>query len=227
MGRVRQATREGMALLYTAHPPAKPLYSRAIPWRVACPELILTSRWLISSLFVLAFTLLSLCALPGTAYASGNSTYPAHTETLMAGPYIIDVNLYQDPPMTDQADEVTVVPHQSGLRLSGSMFMVPGLGTDAVKLHAPLSSLGRSATLVGTIRMPVRGAWNIVVQLDGPRGAGQASFPITVAAPGAMPIWLGWLIALTPLLGIAWMVWHQRRYRLRLLGQREKERKSV
>ena len=32
-------------------------------------------------------------------------------------------------------------------------------------------------------------------------------------------IWLGWLIALTPLLGIAWLVWHQRRYRKKLLAR--------
>ena len=173
-----------------------------------------------STRFALAFIALFIM-LPGVAQASGGLAHPAHTETLMAGPYIIDVNLYQDPPMTDQAVEVTVVPHESGLRLSGTIFMLPGLGTDAVELHSRLSPSGQDGTLVGTIRMPVRGAWNIVVQLNGPQGAGQASFPITVAAPGAMPVWLGWLIGLTPLLGIAWMVWHQRRYRRKLLARVE------
>jgi hypothetical protein len=166
----------------------------------------------------LAFIALALfmIMIPEIALASGG---PAHTETLMAGPYVIDVNLYQDPPMTDQSVQVTVVPHDSGLRLSGRILAVPGLGTDAVALHSQLSPAGQASTLSGTIRMPVRGAWNIVVQLNGPQGAGQASFPITVAAPGAMPIWLGWLIGLTPLLGVAWLVWHQRRYRQKLLAQ--------
>ena len=154
--------------------------------------------------------------MPGVALASGA---PAHTETLLAGPYIVDVNLYQDPPMTDQSVEVTVVPHDSSLRLSGSIFMLPGLGTDAVELRSPLAPLNRSGTLVGAIRMPVRGAWTIMVRLAGPLGEGQASFPITVAAPGAIPIWLGWLIALTPMLGIAWLIWHQYRYRRKLLAR--------
>ncbi len=136
----------------------------------------------------LAFIALALfmIMIPEIALASGG---PAHTETLMAGPYVIDVNLYQDPPMTDQSVQVTVVPHDSGLRLSGRILEVPGLGTDAVELHSQLLL------------------------------AGQASFPITVAAPGAMPIWLGWLIGLTPLVGVAWLVWHQRRYRQKLLAQ--------
>lgn len=162
-----------------------------------------------------ALALIAFCMLPAVARASG----PAHTETLMAGSYLIDVNLYQYPPQTDLSDEVTVVPQQSNLHLSGLIRMEPGLGTDAVELRSPLSPSGQSGTLVGSIRMPVRGAWNIVIQLNGPQGAGQASFPIVVAAPGAIPIWLGWLIALTPLLGIAWLVWHQRRYRKRLLAQ--------
>lgn len=166
--------------------------------------------------FALAFVTFFIILAPGVAQASGG---PAHTETLMAGPYTIDVNLYQDPPMTDQSVEVTVVPYKSGLQLSGRIVMEPGLGTDAVELHSQLSPLGQTSTLTGTIRMPVRGAWNILIQLDGSQGKGQASFPITVAAPGAIPIWLGWLIALTPLLGIAWLIWHQLRYRQKLLLQ--------
>ena len=47
--------------------------------------------------------------------------------------------------------------------------MMPGLGTDAVELHSNLVSLDQTNTLVGTIRMPVRGAWQIVIQLNGPR----------------------------------------------------------
>ena len=170
---------------------------------------------LIYSCLALICITFSILMCPAAAQASG----PAHTETLLAGPYLINVNLYQYPPETDQSVVVTVVPHQSGIRLTGFILMKPGLGTDAVELRSHLSPSGQSATLTGSIRMPVRGAWNIVVQLNGPQGAGQASFPIVVAAPGAIPIWLGWLIALTPILGIAWLVWHQHRYRKRLLAR--------
>ena len=155
----------------------------------------------------------ALLLASGVALAAG----PAHSETLRAGPYIVDVNLFQYPPITDQAVEVTVVPHASGLHLSGRIALLPGLGTDAVPLYASLTPLDSSGALKGSIRLPVRGAWTVQVQLNGPAGSGQASFPIVVAAPGAIPIWLAWLIAVLPLLGIAWLVWQQYRYRRSLL----------
>lgn len=172
-----------------------------------------------SRIFLTGFMLTCIAffaILPAVARASGG---PARTVTLAAGSYIVDINLYEDPPVTDQSVEVTVIPHDSGLRLSGRILMVPGLGTDAVELHSQLSPMGRSNTLIGAVRMPVRGAWQIMIQLDGPRGKGEASFAVTVAGPGAMPVWLAWLIALTPMVGIGWMLWHQRRYRQKLLAQ--------
>ncbi len=166
---------------------------------------------------VIILTILVVCfLLPGIALASDN---PASTQTLLAGTYIIDVNLYQDPPVADQSSKITVVPHEANLRLTGRVIMMPGLGTDAVALHSILTPLNQSNALVGTIRMPVRGAWQIVIQLNGPRGSGEASFPVRVAGPGAMPFWLAWVIALTPIIFIAWWIWHQRRYRQRLLTQ--------
>ena len=174
------------------------------------------SKALLITLIPIFAFVTALSLLPTTTWASDK---PASTETLIAGSYTIDVNLYQDPPVADQASEITVVPHEASLRLSGRVILMPGLGTDAVELHSNLVSLNQTNTLVGTIRMPVRGAWQIVIQLNGPRGAGEASFPVRVAGPGAMPFWLAWLIALTPLVGITWLIWHQHRYRQKLLIQ--------
>jgi hypothetical protein len=169
--------------------------------------------------FMGAVGLLLLLAayIPGEAYASGS---PARTETLAVGPYRVDVNLYQDPPITDRPVKVTVVPHDAHLWLSGFIIVLPGLGTDAVPIPSALTRVGQTYTLAGTIHMPVRGAWEVQVQLDGPRGQGEAVFPITVAAPGATPVWLAWVIGLSPLLVIVWLTWHQSRYRRVLLLQR-------
>jgi hypothetical protein len=162
------------------------------------------------SAFIACFVLLVLVA-------AGAESGPALTETLTAGPYTIDVNLYQNPPVTDQSVKVTVVPQDKSVPLSGSIVVQPGLGTDAVPLHSQLSLPDQSGTLVGSIRMPVQGSWQVVVQLTGAKGTGSASFLITVAAPGAIPVWLAWLIALVPTPAIAWLIWHQFRYRRRLL----------
>lgn len=164
---------------------------------------------------ILLMTLLML--MPGLALAEGK---PASTRTMAAGPYIVDINFYQDPPYVDHPLEVSVVPHNSALRLSGQIIAQPGLGTDATNLYAKLApETGQPAILEGAISMPVRGAWQIVISLNGPQGHGTASIPVTVAAPGAIPTWLGWLIALTPMLGIAWWIWRQHRYRRSLLSE--------
>ena len=87
---------------------------------------------LISLVLVLAY-ITAFATFPAFAWASNK---PASTKSLFAGPYIIDVNLYQDPPVTDQPSEITVVPHEESLQLYGRILMVPGLGTDAVELHS-------------------------------------------------------------------------------------------
>ena len=175
-------------------------------------------RWLslTCTRVVALLTIFLLLMIPDIAHASSIST---HTETLSAGPYLIDASLDPYPPTTDQSVEVKIVPHGGdGMHLSGRVLMVPGLGTDAVELHASLSPLNQTDTLIGSIHIPVRGAWNIVIQLNGPHGQGQASFPITVGAPGAIPIWMGWLIALLPFLGVTWLLFNQYRYRKQLLA---------
>jgi hypothetical protein len=175
---------------------------------------MLNRLMVISVCFLLALAGWGLLA-SGGAWAQGK---PARTETLAAGPYIIDVNLYQDPPYTDQPLQIGVVPHDSTLRLSGQIVAQPGLGTDATELRAKLTPTDDGhGTLEGTISLPVQGAWHLVIQLDGPRGSGSEGLDVTVGAPGAMPAWLAWLIGSSPLVGIALWIWHQHEYRRRLL----------
>jgi hypothetical protein len=158
--------------------------------------------------------LAALLLTTGIAQASG----PARTQTLAVGPYIVDFNLYQDPPAVDTPLEVTVVPHTNGLRLQGQVIATPGLGTDATPLHFTLTANGTEGTLETTIRMPVRGAWNLVINLTGPQGAGTGQIAVTVASPGAMPVWVAWLIGASPLTLIAFWIWRQRRYKRSLLA---------
>lgn len=174
------------------------------------------ARWSVRLGLALALALLLLLCAPTRARAHG----PGLIRTLAAGPYVVDVALSDYPPITDQVIDVTVTPHESGLNLSGSVTALPGLGTDAVPLRSALTPVRGSIDLVGAIHMPVRGAWNIAVQLNGPRGKGAATFAIVVGAPGAIPIWLGWVIGLTPVYVFLWLVGNQFRYRRALLAQR-------
>lgn len=167
---------------------------------------------------LLAF-LIVLWLVPGVVLAAGT---PAHTETIAAGPYIIDATLSQDPPYVDQPFDVTVVPHDRSIQLSGVVIAQPGLGTNANKLQWPLVAVGdHTGTLKSSIHIPVKGAWNILFKLDGPQGSGEARVAIVMSAPGAMPFWLAWIIGCIPLSGVIVWVIYQRRYHQKIAAQQQ------
>jgi hypothetical protein len=145
---------------------------------------------------------------------------PAYTATLIAGPYTIDVSLTRNPPFTDQPFEVIVGAHSGNQRFSGQVVAEPGLGTNAVSLHTQLLPLaGSPGKIGGVLHLPVRGAWQLVINVNGAQGPGSSSLGITVGAPGAIPPWLAWIIAAIPLSLIYWWVQRQRRYRHKLLDE--------
>jgi hypothetical protein len=165
-------------------------------------------------------SLLCLFLLGAGSVQAGSA--PVHSETLFAGPYIVDIALSKDPPFTDQPFEITVTPHGSNIALSGLVVAEPGLGTDATNLQTKLTpSTSKRGAVSGWLHIPVRGAWQLVFHLDGPQGQGSAALAVTVGAPGAMPAWLAWSIAMIPLLFIAWWVYWQRIYRGTLLREKE------
>lgn len=175
---------------------------------------------LLSGMLLLLFLLI----MPATALASGNK--PARSETLTAGPYTISVGLSDDPPIVDQNFTLTISSHEES-PLSGTLTAQPGPGTDAIPAHAPLLlDKGNEHMLTGTLHLVVRGAWEIVMNLNGSKGQGSASIDVTVTAPNAMPPWLGWIIGLLPLLGCAWLIWQQWQYRNTLLRTERKNASS-
>ncbi len=161
--------------------------------------------------------LLAFLAAPGVALGGEK---PPRSEKLTAGPYVIVLNLFQDPPEAEQPLDVSVV-CCADAHLSGRIVGIPGPGTDGVIVRANLTpDTQQPGTLVGSIHLPVRGAWRLVVNLNGSRGQGTASLDVTVTAPDAIPTWLGWLIGLSPLVGCAWLARRQWRYRRVLLNKR-------
>ncbi len=117
---------------------------------------------------------------------------------------------------------VTVTSHEA-TALSGTLVAQPGLGTDAIPTHrAFVADSGNMHVLAVTMNLVVRGAWTLVMNLNGPRGRGSSSFDVTVTAPNAMPAWIGWTIGLLPLIGCVWLIWQQWRYRNTLLRAEQK-----
>ncbi len=168
-------------------------------------------------LAVLTFFILT----PLSALASARFT-PARTQTVAAGSYIVDVKLEVDPIVVDQPFEVQITPHDSQLQLNGTVVAQPGSGTDATDLPYKLTPLNDGkGTIHTTAHIPVRGAWDLAVQLDGSQGSGEAKVSVVVGAPGAMPSWLAWAIGSFPLWFIAIWILYQHRYRNKLAAQSE------
>jgi hypothetical protein len=164
---------------------------------------------------VLLLLLLWLPAMP----AGGNAAQqqPSSSQTLAVGPYISAIHLFENPPQVGQPLNISIVPRNSG-HLSGQIIAVPQPGTDSTPTHVLLSpDPGRSNALAGSLQLPVRGAWRLLIELDGSQGHGTASLDVTAVVPFVLPPWLGWLLGLSPLVGCAWLIWHQWCYRRQLL----------
>jgi hypothetical protein len=160
--------------------------------------------------------ILWLCAT-ARAYAEGN---PPYSQELSAGPYHFLAKLSEYPPQVEHPLEITCVLH-TPVPLSGQLVGRPGAGTDALEIHVSLSPERHTPTvLAGSLQFTVRGSWQVLFRFNGPRGPASASLDLVVAAPGAMPTWLGWLIGLSPLLGCLWFARRQYAYRALLLRHR-------
>ncbi|GCE27429.1 hypothetical protein KDA_29130 [Dictyobacter alpinus] len=173
---------------------------------------------LFALLGMFGFSILLLTTGIAQAADTQNRLQVARTDTVSAGPYIIAVNLSKDPPFVDEQFDITIVPRDASLKLSGKVIMRPGPGTNGINLPTQLTPVGDGkGSLKANVHIPVQGAWDIVTQLNGPKGPGEAKIQVVVGAPGAMPPWLAWLIGASPLVFIAFWIIHQHRYRQSLI----------
>ncbi|HLI29391.1 MAG TPA: hypothetical protein VKZ60_20180 [Chloroflexota bacterium] len=140
---------------------------------------------------------------------------PATLTTVRAGPYSLVVARYAEPPRSGAELPLLVSPAPDAPVAPTAVWVVarPGLGTDATPTRAVLApDPDAPGGFAGGVRLPVAGAWLLDLLVDGPAGPGQATLAVTAAAPHAMPVWLGWLLGLSPLAGVGGLVWWQRRY---------------
>ncbi|HEY7068098.1 MAG TPA: hypothetical protein VII06_41995 [Chloroflexota bacterium] len=159
----------------------------------------------------------------GAPAAVAHDEPPASTTTLTAGPYPLTVALYADPPRAGQELSVLISPNSGAAAAPDRVRLVarPGLGVDSIPTRAVLTpDPDGPGAFAGAIRLPAMGPWLVDVLADGPAGPGAATLPVTAAAPGALPIQLGWAFGLSPLLGVVWFAWWQHGYlrRLELAG---------
>jgi hypothetical protein len=125
----------------------------------------------------------------------------ARTDAYAAGPYTVTVTRVDPVDVgTTAGFAVTVAPADGAGVVA---ITLPGPGTPARPGRTAIAAGGRSGTYEVTATFPVRGAWVLAIDVAGRAGSGRAAVPVTAAAPGAIPIWLGWTIGLSPLVGVA------------------------
>jgi hypothetical protein len=155
-------------------------------------------------------------AAPAAAHSQGATT----TVKVAAGPYALVVRLHADPPRAGDDLPLVVAPAagEGGAPRAARIVARPGLGTNATPLRTTLAPApGEPGSFAGAVRLPVTGAWLLDVVVDGALGEATATVPLTAAAPGALPAWVGWLVGVViPLGGVLWFVAWQRSYLRRL-----------
>lgn len=170
--------------------------------------------------------LLAVCITFQASPAFAHDAIAAY-EQRQAGPYSIEIGLDRDPPRTGQDLAVTVraLPGDPTSDQPGvgrvAVVAVPGPGTDTVQTRLTLlqpEAHDRSSH-AGLVHLPVRGSWTLEIEVSGAAGHGTTTLPIEVAGPPAIPTWLGWLVGLSPLLGLVWFARWNRSYLRRLLAE--------
>ena len=167
-----------------------------------------------SAIALAALGAVSLGAMPALAHG-----VPATQAERDVGGYRLIISQYADPAHVDQALPITVWAADGGATLDDVRLTAvgePGLGTDATPTHAArlVEEPTEPGSYAAELELPVAGSWDVEVDVDGPAGSGSVRVPVQVAAPAAIPIWLGWAIGLSPLLGVAWFAtWNSRELR--------------
>lgn len=159
-------------------------------------------------------TLLCLLLMPASALAHGLQSTVAYTEQVAVGPYTLEVE-FDTWPLRQAKNFQVVVHYPAGMEgLKGSLTMKPEQGvkgqrrqailgtypgvTDGWVLQAPGAFLGA-------------GRWEWSFEVDGPQGKASQAMTLRVEEAPPFPLWLGWLIGLTPLWGLLGFALRERR----------------
>jgi hypothetical protein len=162
------------------------------------------------SLTLLALvTVLMLVGMPGNASAQTVSQTDENQQSYVvkAGSYNLLVTLGssnlktgEDVPLQisftpDNPTNITV--QNTSLQAE----IVPSNDISANLLRVVLKPSADGKAWQATLNFPVSGPWSINLTLNGPAGNATATTSFfSIAAPPAIPVWLGWIIALLPAL---------------------------
>jgi hypothetical protein len=168
--------------------------------------------------FGLVVLLLALLVVPTDAGA--HTGEPERRERVKAGPYTLELRYYSIP-RSGQNLLLMVVPVGGGQPDTIRVRAEPGAGVEARAAQVRTVPDPDDPTATDAlIPLSATGLWVLTVEAAGPAGAGEAEVGVIAAAPGAIPVPVGWAIGLSPLIGIVGFAAAQRRW---LRGMRNAE----
>lgn len=157
--------------------------------------------------------LLFVVLVPASALAHGLQTSVAHTEQVAVGPYRLQLE-FDTWPLRQSKNFQMVVHYPAGLEgLKGHLSLKPDPGVKGQTQKLLLGSYpGVSDGWV--VQAPGSfgaGRWAWTFEVDGPQGSASQAITLRVEEAPPFPIWLGWLVGLTPLWGLLWFAVRERR----------------
>jgi hypothetical protein len=149
----------------------------------------------------------ALLVLASAAPVLAHPAAPARVVPVTTGGYRLLVAFYDDAPRAGSTLWFSVEPAPGtpapGARLHLTAQAVPAFGVPAAPVPATVGQHDHEPLgVAGQVILPVGGSWTLRLYLDGPLGNASAGVPLQVAAPPAIPRWLGWAVALIPVWGL-------------------------
>src|SRR5215467_2692170 len=171
---------------------------------------------------VLQITLLALGAVSMTfligaivlsALATMHGSSPARIDNVTAGPYRLQVSLYDYPANAGFALPFAIAPQAPAHGpLTYSVSSIPGHGVHATPVRASFNpDQNTPGGIQGNAEITVHGQWSLHITVAGPAGQGVVDVPVVATALPAIPSWLGWFLGLIPVYGIFAFLLVQRR----------------
>jgi hypothetical protein len=158
----------------------------------------------------LVLVLLALLAAPHDAGA--HTGEPERQERVKAGPYTLELRYYSVP-RSGQNLLLMIVPVDGGQPTTIRVMAEPGAGVEATPAEVRTVADPDDPTATDAlIPLSTTGLWVLTIEADGSAGAGEAEIGVIAAAPGAIPVPVGWAIGLSPLIGVVGFAAAQRRW---------------
>ena len=173
------------------------------PWR-DCPGSIRSYRAAGVRALLTLLALLAAGLVPGGVAAHTGKVL--RVEQVTAGPYNLNVLFYSETRAGQDLQLLVapiVPPGAPQPQLDLQVAAQPGPGTSAAAVRGIVAPDEELPGAFGVrLPLPVAGAWTLEFAADGPQGPGVGRLAVTASAPGALPAWAGWALALLPLLGL-------------------------